>query len=226
MAEIIQFGKFVTASEREAASRLKDLPASWTVICNKELVTPAGDTYEVDFVIIGDHVIFVIDEKSWSGDIYGNENVWILTGGEPRRSPLQKISHVARQLAGMLRGRVPYLHEHAQKAHFVVDVILLSAANCRLRVADPRIGTHVIRLQDALEELPRIDGESPALDMNAAGQAIRSYLTDLKNRPQFPQKINSYTVLEALPGGRGYRAFLVQHAAGGRRILKLYELDP
>ena len=94
MAEIIQFGKFVTASEREAASRLKDLPAAWTVICNKEVVTPAGDTYEVDFVIIGDHVIFVIDEKSWSGDIYGNENVWVLPGGEPRRSPLQKIGHV------------------------------------------------------------------------------------------------------------------------------------
>jgi serine/threonine protein kinase len=33
-------------------------------------------------------------------------------------------------------------------------------------------------------------------------------------------------VLEALPGGRGYRDFLVQHAAGGRRLLKLYELDP
>ena len=107
MAEVIQFGKFITASEREVASRLKDLPANWTVICNKEVVTPAGDTYEVDFVIIGDHVIFAIDEKSWSGDIYGNENVWVLPGGEPRRSPLQKIGHVGRQLAGVLRGRIP-----------------------------------------------------------------------------------------------------------------------
>jgi len=106
MAEVIQFGKFITASEREVASRLKDLPANWTVICNKEVVTPAGDTYEVDFVIIGEHVIFAIDEKSWSGDIYGNENVWVLPGGEPRRSPLQKIGHVGRQLAGVLRGRI------------------------------------------------------------------------------------------------------------------------
>jgi len=226
MAELIQFGKFVTASEREAASRLKDLPASWTVICNKEIVTPAGDTYEVDFVIIGEHVIFVIDEKSWSGDIYGNENVWVLPGGEPRRSPLQKIGHVGRQLAGVLRGRVPYLHEYAQKTHFVVDMILLSAANCQLRVADPRIGTHVVRLHDALEELPRIDSENQALNLNAAGPAIRTYLTDLKNRPQFPQKINAFTVLEVLPGGRGHRDFLVQHASAGRRLLKLYELDP
>jgi serine/threonine protein kinase len=226
MAEIIQFGKFVTASEREAASRLKDLPTTWTVICNKEVVTPAGDTYEVDFVIIADHVIFVIDEKSWSGDIYGNENVWVLPGGEPRRSPLQKIGHVGRQLAGVLRGRVPYLYQNAQKTHFVVDMILLSASSCRLRVADPRIGTHVVRLQDALEELPRVDGENPVLDLKVAGPAIRTYLTDLKNRPQFPQKINAFTVLEVLPGGRGHRDFLVQHASAGRRLLKLYELDP
>jgi serine/threonine protein kinase len=226
MAELIQFGKFVTASEREAAARLKDLPTTWTVICNKEVVTPAGDTYEVDFVIIGDHAIFVLDEKSWSGDIYGNENVWVLPGGEPRRSPLQKIGHVARQLAGVLRGRVPYLHERAQKTHFVVDMILLSAENCRLRVADPRIGVHVVRLQDVLEELPRIDKEDTTLDLNASRQAIRTYLTDLKNRPQFPQKINAYTVVEVLPGGRGHRDFLVQHSSGGRRILKLYELNP
>ena len=215
MAEVIQFGKFITASEREAAARLKDLPLNWTVICNKEVVTPAGDTFEVDFVIIGDHAIFVLDEKSWSGDIFGNENVWVLPGGEPRRSPLQKIGHVARQLAGVLRGRVPYLHERAQKTHFVVDMILLSAENCRLRVADPRIGAHVVRLQDVLEELPRMDKEDTTLDLNAARPAIRTYLTDLKNRPQFPQKINAYTVVEVLPGGRGHRDFLTQHSSGG-----------
>lgn len=226
MAEIIQFGKFITASEREAASRLKELPASWTVICNKEVVTPAGDTYEVDFIIIAEHVIFAIDEKSWSGDIYGNENVWVLPGGEPRRSPLQKIGHVGRQLAGVLRGRVPYLHEKAQKVHFVFNMILLSAPTCTLRVADPRLGTHIVRLHEALEELPRIDAQNPALDLKANKQAICTYLTDLKNRPQIPQKINSYTVLEALTGGRGYRDFLVQHASAGRRLLKLYELNP
>src|SRR5207247_1931861 len=33
-------------------------------------------------------------------------------------------------------------------------------------------------------------------------------------------------VLEALPGGRGHRDFLVQHSSAGRRLLKLYELDP
>src|ERR1019366_6194170 len=102
MAQIIQAGDFITESERQAAKHLKDLPANWTVICNKEIVTPQGSTYEVDFVIIADHSVFVVDEKSWSGRIYGNENEWVLPGAEARRSPIQKMGHVARQLAGLL----------------------------------------------------------------------------------------------------------------------------
>lgn len=92
MAELIQAGSFVTASERNAALVLKQLPAEWKVICNKELVAPSGVTYEVDFIVVCDHAVFVIDEKSWSGDILGNENVWLLPGGEPRRKPLATIA--------------------------------------------------------------------------------------------------------------------------------------
>jgi len=225
MAEIVQMSEFVTQSEREAARKLQGLPDSWTVICNKEIVSPAGVTYEIDFVIIADHLVFVIDEKAWSGDIYGNENVWVLANGEWRRSPLQKIGHVARQLAGTLRGRVPYLFEHAQNVHFVQDLILLSNES-NLRVADPRVGSHVVRLSDALEELPRLDRENQSLDLTLSRSAIRTVLTDLKNRPKFPQNINVYKVKEVLPAGRACRVFLAQHRDGSERLLKLYELSP
>ncbi|MBI3471251.1 MAG: NERD domain-containing protein, partial [Candidatus Solibacter usitatus] len=226
MAEIIQMGSFITPSERATAAKLKELPDNWTVICNKELVTPSGLTCEVDFVVLASHLVFVIDEKSWSGDIYGNENVWVLPGGEPRYSPLQKIGHVARQLAGVLRGRVPYLHNAARKVHFVYELILLSAPVSRLRVADSRVAQHVLNVKDALDELPHIDREHPELDLANAASAIRTCLCDLKDRPKFPQKINAYTVKEVLPGGRRFRAFQVQHQSGARRLLKLFELDP
>jgi serine/threonine protein kinase len=217
--------EFITASERDAAKKLQSLPDSWTVICNKEIVSPAGVTYEIDFVIIADHLVFVIDEKSWSGDIYGNENIWVLPNGESRRSPLQKIGHVARQLAGALRGRVPYLFEHAQDVHFVQDLILLSGEP-NLRVADPRVGGHVVRLTDALEELPRLDREHQVLDLTLSRSTIRTVLTDLKNRPKFPQNINVYKIKEVLPAGRACRVFLAQHRDGSERLLKLYELSP
>jgi hypothetical protein len=111
MAELIRMGSFITPSEEHAAQVLRELPERWLVICNKELVSPNVTTYEVDFIVVGDHTVFVIDEKSWRGSIRGNENRWILSGSESRRSPLYKVNHVARQLAGLLRGRIPFLHD-------------------------------------------------------------------------------------------------------------------
>ena len=225
MATIVQMSAFITASEREAAKKLQGLPNSWTVICNKELVAPSGVTYEIDFVIIADHSVFVLDEKSWTGQIYGNENIWVLPGGECRRSPLQKIGHVARQLAGLLRGRVPYLFERAQNVHFVHDLILLSSKP-KLRVADPRIGGHVIQLSEALEELPRLDHEQRDFDIRPAREAVLGVLTDLKNRPKIPETINAHKVKEVLPAGRACRVLMAQHRDGSERLLKLYELSP
>lgn len=212
MAELIQAGDFITESERQAAKRLKDLPPSWTVICNKEIVTPHGSTYEVDFVIIGDHSIFVVDEKSWSGRIYGNENQWVLQGAEARRSPIQKIGHVARQLAGLLRGRIPYLYQNAAKSHFVFDLILLSSPTVDIAgIHDPRMTNHVLRLSDALEELPRMDRQFSSLDLVTSQPAIRTLLAGLKNRPPYPKKINAYSVEEVIEGGRGFYAVRAKH---------------
>ena len=227
MAELIQAGDFITESERQAAKQLKDLPPRWTVICNKEIVTPQGSTYEVDFVVIGEHSIFVVDEKSWSGRIYGNENEWVLPGGEARRSPIQKIGHVARQLAGLLRGRIPYLYQNAAKSHFVFDLILLSSPTVDIAgIHDPRMNDHVLKLSDALEELPRMDRQFSSLDLLSSQAAIRTLLTGLKNRPPYPKKINAYSVEEVIEGGRGYYAVRAKHRDGDERIIKLYEVDP
>ncbi len=227
MAELIQAGDFITESERHAARHLKGLPDRWTVICNKEIVTPQGSTYEVDFVIIGEHSIFVVDEKSWSGRIYGNENEWVLPGAEARRSPIQKMGHVARQLAGLLRGRIPYLHQNAANSHFVFDVILLSAPSVDIAgIHDPRMNNHVLKLSDSLEELLRMDRQFSSLDLVTSQPAIRTLLTGLKNRPPYPKRINAYSVEEVIEGGRGFYAVRAKHRDGDERIIKLYEIDP
>jgi serine/threonine protein kinase len=225
MAELITMGSFVTASERQSAQVLRGLPEKWLVICNKEIVSPSATTYEVDFIVVADHTVFVVDEKSWRGAIYGNENIWILSGSEPRPNPLQKINHVARQLAGMLRGRIPFLHNLPSSTHFVHPVVLMSDPGVELRILDPRVGNQVVRLADALDELPRLDKELDQVKLEPARDKLRLELSDLKNRPQFPQSINSYTVKEVLPGGPRYRAFIAEHRGGAKRLLKLYEID-
>jgi hypothetical protein len=197
------------------------------VICNKEVVTPQGSTYEVDFVIIADHSVFVINEKSWSGRIYGNENEWVLPGAEARRSPIQKMGHVARQLAGLLRGSIPYLHQNASKSHFVFDVILLSSPTVDIAsVHDPRMSNHVLKLSDSLEELPRMDRQFSTLDLGTSQAATRTLLSGLKNRPLYPKKINAYSVEEVVEGGRDFYAVRAKHRDGDERIIKLYEIDP
>ena len=66
MAELIKAGDFVGRGEEPTARLLEQkLPATWTIICNKELVDPTGSTREVDFIVLAPNAVFVIDEKSW-----------------------------------------------------------------------------------------------------------------------------------------------------------------
>jgi len=226
MAELVQMGSFITVTERRAAEELRKLPDQWLVVCNKELVSPAGMVYEVDFILVGDHTVFAIDEKAWSGQIRGNENMWVLPSGECRPSPLQKIGHVARQLAGQLRGRVPALHELAPGDHFVESLILLTAPDVDVRVSDARAARQVMRLDEALQRLVEQDRWNSRISLEAAKTQIRKVLTDFASRPKVPRQINAYDITEALPAGRGFRAFRANHRSGAARILKLYEVDP
>lgn len=88
MAEVLSAGAFATAGERRAAAEMRKLPEHWLVICNKMVVTNDGRTYEVDFIIVGDRWVFVIDEKSWWGMITGNDQKWFRADNHSERSPL------------------------------------------------------------------------------------------------------------------------------------------
>ena len=227
MAELITMGDFVTQSERQAAQRLRDLPDDWLVICNKEMVLPSGRSYEIDFIVVGAHKIFVIDEKSWRGPIYGNENVWIVQSSQPRQNPLQKLGHIARQLAGSLRDRVPYLYNLAARVHFVHEAVLMSAGDLEFRVNDPRCREHVLRLAEVNEELRRLDQQRPECDLASCRTRLKQVLTDLRDRPKHPAKIDTFSVNEFLgQDAAGVRSYLATHDSGKRRLLKLFPVDP
>ena len=73
MARIVQAAPFATEGEQRAADVLGGLPHEWVVICNKTLVTRDARSYEIDFIIVADHYVFVVDEKSWRGRIHGSD---------------------------------------------------------------------------------------------------------------------------------------------------------
>ena len=102
-------GTFATEGEKRAAEVLKQLPDSWLIICNKTLPIRDGRSYEMDFVVIGKRWIFLLDEKSWRGNIRGNDEQWIRDDGSSESSPLAKVDYVAKVLAGHLSWRIPSL---------------------------------------------------------------------------------------------------------------------
>jgi serine/threonine protein kinase len=191
------------------------------VICNKELVAPSGSAREVDFTIVGERAIFVIEEKSWQGSIHGNENGWVLASGESFVSPLQTAESSARRLAGLLRRNVPLLSEQIA-GHFVFSRVLLSAGNVRIYVQDPRASERIMKLEGCEEELIRADRlQAEISSISRFRNDVIRALTELPDRPKIPRKVGEYEILESLPSSGRVRLLRGQHRDGSERLLKL-----
>ena len=88
---------FITDGERLLADELRLLPDDWVVIANKMLPVPGGVSREIDFIVIGDQLVFVLDEKGYGGRIHGSDQQWTLSDGSSLRSPLNKLEQSAHQ---------------------------------------------------------------------------------------------------------------------------------
>jgi serine/threonine protein kinase len=223
MARLISAGDFVGLGERRAAEHLEaELPKSWVVICNKELVNPDGTTREVDFVVIGNHAVFSVEEKSWSGAIHGDENGWVLTSGESYSSPLSQAGAAARRIAGLLRRNVPGLRDRLGDQHFVFARVLLTGSELRVFVHDPRVPTQILRLETCAEALTEFDRQQGAIASIAPSRdAILRELCGLQDRPKYPRKVRDYRVDEVLTSQGAVRCLRASHPDGSVRVLKL-----
>ena len=224
MAEVHQQGAFMTVGEEQTALFLRDnLPKSWVIIANKLLVSPSGMSREVDFLIVGEHRVFVVDEKGFRGRIHGNDAFWVLDSRESISSPLNKMEMVAKQLAGMLRHNVLGLMNEVS-APFVSACVVLSDPSAQLMVQEPRREA-IFNLTDAPESLKQMDRRGRDTSISDFRKAIVEHLLRLSIRPSLPRAVNAYRILDELEGGPHYRAFLAEHDAGGQRKLKLYSLS-
>ena len=151
MARLIMAGEQATEGERIAAKELEKLPSHWIVIANKTLPTNSGRSFEIDFIVLGDHLVFAIDEKSWRDPIHGSDASWTRDDGSSEKSALNKIDNVAKVLAGHLRAKVPTLSTLLD--HFVVGCVLMSRASTRPFVRDPRASKGVLLLDGVIEGL-------------------------------------------------------------------------
>lgn len=209
MAKLIMAGEFATAGEKAAAEVLKGLPHDWIIISNKVLPQSGGYTsYEMDFVIIADHWVFMLDEKSWRGEIRGNDQYWYRNGAGAEPSPLAKADRVAKVLAGWLRNAVREMGDE----RFVRGGVLLSLSErLPLLTNEPRAQTGVFLLKEVCKRLVRLDQDAGTLRVQDNRQQLADALLGLSAIPTMPKNIGEYTIKELLftrPGTRAYSATL------------------
>ena len=220
MAELIFAGEFATDSERRAAGILAQLPDAWIVICNKMLATH-GNTSEIDFIIIGLSLVFLIDEKSWTGKLTGSDQFWNLGRGRSAHSPISKVDYVARPLAGHLRNKVPGLKQ-SDYPYLVHPGVLLTGVQELPSISDPRLHDQVFLGSTVNARLQTLDSQQRGTLGEQRRTAIRNCLYDLGGRPATPTQIGDYQIIEVSDSVTGvvtYQATL----DGSPRTLMVYD---
>src|SRR5438876_3783581 len=221
MAQLVSAGPFATEGERKAAKALQQLPTNWIVICKK--VLPKGDrSYEIDFIIIGNRWVFLLDERSWRGKILGNDQLWVRTVGFSMRSPLTKVDYIAKVLAGHIGWKVTPLKEGE---HFVRGGVLLSNSEQLPQIHDSRAGNGIFLLGNVCERLQLIDKQGGNPLVNQLSSQISHALVDLSNRPQVPTKIESLTIVDAVSIRPGVRLFNATMDGSQDKLLQLMVYD-
>lgn len=229
MAQIISAGPFRTHGEKRTAEEFKkNLPPDWIVICNKLLFAEDRD-YDLDFIVIADKLIFLLEEKGWWGKITGTDQQWVLADGSTQPNPLSKVKYAAKLLADQLREAIPELKlDH----YFLFAGVILSSAKTLPRLTRGSLMSgSIFLLLDVCQRLTELDRTHPSLVREGLIKGLRpeicKYLYNLPALPETPAHINDiYTIEDATdvrPGVRLLRARLVD--SGEPRILMLYDLS-
>lgn len=222
MARVIDAGIGArTPGEQRALDVLKTLPKSWLIIANKMLPLGRDQSLEIDMIVVSEHRIFVIDEKSWGGSITGTDQYWQLRGSHMVPNPLNKVEHVVRQLASRLRADVP---NFPQGGRVIGARVLLSNPTAKHQLRDPRAKDQVLTLDNVVDRLMKQDAAGTAeAFLTPHHAAIETVLFGMPARPEHPTHIDPYRIdelVKRLPGCRIYRA---THPTGGERVLFVYD---
>lgn len=206
MAQLKEIGEYAGPGEQSAAKLLaKNLPSNYLVLTNLELRLPSQVSREVDFLIIGDHAIYLADEKSLSGTIEVTQNRWILSNGDTRHNPMITLNALARHLKGLLERTDPRFRNIRVQSTVLMSnpfhFISMPAEQAR----------HVVPLGNAADyftDKARLDFSSP-IPSNAA--SLIESLLNVHLRPRKKRTaIGSYQVTERIDQGLGYVTYLAR----------------
>lgn len=194
MAALRVMGDYQGPGEEKTAQYIADnLPDSWYVIAGRKLSGPTRD--DLDLVVVGEHAVFVLDEKAWGPRIVLGDQIWKVKG-EERRNPLDRTNHLARVLAGQFREKVSGYSGVVGNRRIVKGGIVLSHDTVEM-IFDPSYddGDVVVRLRDAPKWLLDQDAREKK-GLEAIRGSLIEFLTGLPAGDSAPTVIGAYRVLQ------------------------------
>ena len=217
MAKLHRMGDWVGPGEERTGRYLaKHLPDAWDVVAGRKL--PGQNRSDVDFIVIGDNLIFLVEEKHWGPTIVIGDNTW-LVNGKPRENPMNGTAHKARAVAGLLKDRIKDFKKFVAKAHVVKPVVVLSRAGVKVMSgphADPN--EQILSLEMAPGELISLD-KARETKLKVARESVVKVLLDLSLRSADGDWIGEYRVIQETDAIGRIRCFEAEDPETAERVL-------
>ena len=219
MARLTLKGGFVGPGEEPTARVLeRDLPEGWEVIFGKNL--PGKDRLEVDFIVIGNNRIFVIEEKNWSGKIVLDNDKW-LVNGQVRGNPLNSVAVKGKVLAEVLNDKFPKYKDGPGKSRPIETLVIMSNKN--LILMNGQNGDEdqsVYRLEDVCKKLKSLDSEPLKKGSLAVVRpSIVAYLTGGGNSERKLRQIGDFKVVKIIKEHKDESVFRAEHTLTGDEVI-------
>ena len=184
MAQKWSLGPFQGPNEERAYKHLaENLPADWAVIANRQLDTPKHE--EVDFFVLANNNLFVLEEKSWGPTVLYGDVRWTVVSKygrtSDRKSPFIDISTKARITATWLRDKIVGFSN--VKRHSVIDIVLMTHSEIDLQ---PRVGANqsdrIFTLNDVCTQLQEFDSKNKDKVFSAHRESILRLILEYNHR--------------------------------------------
>ena len=195
----------------------ENLSGDHIILTNYHLPDGSG-TLEIDLLVLNYHGVFLLEVKDWWGQIDADQTHW-LQAGHRHPSPLTSIDTKAKVVYSTL------VQNHSGlKDVSVVGFVVLSKGDMMLNINDPRTN-RVFPLNDSLVHAltSRDFLYNPQSSRILQRNALKAVQETLLHQHVDPQRriIGSFQIVDELPPGEGYEAFVAQHVNISSRHARL-----
>ncbi|MHB2016961.1 MAG: BREX system serine/threonine kinase PglW [Candidatus Xenobia bacterium] len=221
------------AWEREALDFLRaNLPETVLhVWSNFEFMTDGGSIYEVDALALTVNGIFVIEIKSWSGTLTGDQNSWVRTQGNRTwgvDNPAFLTNRKAKKLLGLLENQAAFAKGGGLRVPFIQPVVFLSSPNLKIGLSNLE-GQPVFNRTRLLEAFSPKGRFGQVRITKPIEMAVYQALKGLNIKPaRRRNSFGDYRLEKLLAEGPGYQDRLGKHVKleGVERRIRVYAAPP